>query len=252
MPDLAQRFSCNVELAGARPTHFAHTQSHAGSADEIRSTLPDKRIASDRSGDLLCVTIAAIALTAAIAAAVILSFNLSRSTPSNRATIEAIDVKALVERIIKVESAGIANKKNKRSSATGAGQFLDDTWLDAVRKHRRGLTKGRSDKELLKLRRDAELTREIITRLVEQYAGTLQKRGLPLTPGSLYLAYFAGPAGAVALLSAAEHADAASLMAAADATGRTTRQKLVRANPFLEVLTAGDLKNWADSRMRGI
>jgi hypothetical protein len=252
MPDLAQRFSCNVELAGAKPTHFAHTPNHAGSADEIRPPLPDERMAFDKSGDSLCVAIAAIALTAAIAAAVILSFYLSRSTPSNRATIAAIDVKALVERIIKVESTGIANKKNKLSSATGAGQFLDDTWLEAVRKHRRDLIKGRSDKELLKLRRDAELTREIITRLVEQYAGTLQKRDLPLTPGSLYLAYFAGPAGAVALLSAAEHADAASLMAAADATGRTTRQKLVRANPFLELLTVGDLKNWADHRMRGI
>jgi hypothetical protein len=251
MPDLAQRFSFNVELAGAKPTHFAHTPGRAGSADEIRPPLPDERMTSDKSGDSLYVAIAAIALTAAIAAAVILSFYLSRSTPSNRATIEAIDVKALVERIIKVESTGIANKKNKLSSATGAGQFLDDTWLEAVRKHRRDL-KGRNDKELLKLRRDAELTREIITRLVEQYAGTLQKRGLPLTPGSLYLAYFAGPAGAVALLSAAEHADAASLMAAADASGRTTRQKLVRANPFLELLTVGDLKNWADHRMRGI
>jgi hypothetical protein len=198
------------------------------------------------------VAIAAIALTAAIAAAVILCFYLSRSTPSNRATIEAIDVKALVERIVKVESTGIANKRNKLSSATGAGQFLDDTWLEAVRKHRRDLIKGRSDKDLLKLRRDTELTREIITRLVEQYAKTLWKRGLPLTPGSLYLAYLAGPAGAVALLSATEHADAASLMAAADTTGRTTRQKLVRANPFLEVLTVRDLKNWADHRMRGI
>jgi hypothetical protein len=75
-----------------------------------------------------------------------------------------------VERIIKVESTGIANKRNKLSSATGAGQFVDDTWLEAVRKHRRDLIKGRSDKELLELRRDAELTREIITRLVEQYA----------------------------------------------------------------------------------
>jgi hypothetical protein len=252
MPDLAQRFSCNIKLAGAKPTHFAHTPSHAGSADEIRPPLQDERMASDKSGDSLCVAIAAIALAAAIAAAVISSFYLSRSTPSNRATFEAIDVKALVERIIKVESTGIANKRNKLSSATGVGQFLDDTWLEAVRKHRRDLIKGRSDKDLLKLRRDAELTREIITRLVEQYAGTLLKRGLPLTPGSLYLAYFAGPAGAVALLSGAEHADAAALMAAADVTGRTTRQKLVRANPFLDVLTVRDLKNWADHKMRGI
>ena len=252
MPDLAQWFSCNVELAGVKPAHRARTPREAESVDEIRPPRLDERGATDRSRDSLCMAIAAIALTAAIALAVILSLYIFRSTHPNRQTIEAIDVKALVERIIKVESTGIANKRNKLSSATGAGQFLDDTWLEAVRKHRRDLIKGRSDRELLKLRRDAELTREIITRLVEQYARTLQKRGLPLTSGSLYLAYFAGPAGAVALLSGAEHADAASVMAAADATGRTTRQKLVRANPFLEVLTVGDLKNWADHKMRGI
>jgi hypothetical protein len=196
--------------------------------------------------------IAAVALIAAIALGVILNSYVFHGAPSNRQTIEAIDVKALVERIIKVESTGIANKKNKLSSATGAGQFLDDTWLEAVRKHRRDLIEGRSDKELLRLRQDAELSREIITRLVEQYALTLRKRDLPLTPGSLYLVYFAGPAGAVALLTGADHADAATLMAAADVTGRTTRQKLVRANPFLEILTVGDLKNWADHKMRGI
>jgi hypothetical protein len=252
MPDLAQRFLCNIEFDGSKPTRFAYTPKQTASTDEIRPPRPDERVATAKSRGPLCVAIAAIALTAGIALAVILSSYVSRSTSSNRATIEAIDVKALVERIIKVESTGVANKRNKLSSATGAGQFLDDTWLEAVRKHRRDLIKGRSDKDLLKLRQDADLTREIITRLVEQYAGTLQKRGLPLTPGSLYLAYFAGPAGAVVLLSAAERADAASLMAAADATGRTTRQKLVRANPFLEVLTVGDLKNWANYRMRGI
>jgi hypothetical protein len=79
----------------------------------------------------------------------------------------------------------------------------------------------------------------------------LRKRGLPITPGSLYLVYFAGPAGALALLSGAENDDAASLMASADVTGRTTREKLVSANPFLKVLTVGDLKKWADRRMRG-
>ncbi|WP_312011966.1 MULTISPECIES: lytic transglycosylase domain-containing protein [unclassified Bradyrhizobium] len=220
--------------------------------DEIRPPRPDERGAPDRSRDPFNVAIVAIVLAAAIALAVIAGAYIFRSTYSNRQTIESIDVKALVERIIKVESAGIANKKNKLSSATGAGQFLDDTWLEAIRKHRRDLIKGRSDKELLELRQDAELTREIIARLLEQYARTLNKRGLPLTSGSLYLAYFAGPAGAVALLSGAEHADAASVMAAADATGRTTRQKLVRANPFLEVLTVRDLKNWADHKMRGI
>jgi hypothetical protein len=92
------------------------------------------------------VAIATIALTAAIALAVILGSYLSRSPLSERATIEAIDVKALVERIIKVESSGIPNTKNKLSSSSGVGQFLDDTWLEAIRNHRRHLIKGRSDK----------------------------------------------------------------------------------------------------------
>ena len=252
MSELAQQFKRNTDLADSKRTHLAYFPKHTGSMDEIRPPRPDERGATNRSRNLSWIEIAAVALIAAIALVVILNFYLFHGAPSNRQTIEAIDVNALVERIIKVESTGIANKKNKLSSATGAGQFLDDTWLEAVRKHRRDLIEGRSDKELLRLRQDAELSREIITRLVEQYAGTLQKRGLPLTPGSLYLAYFAGPAGVVALLSAAEHADAASLMAAADVTGRTTRQKLVRANPFLEKLTVIDLKNWADHKMRGI
>jgi hypothetical protein len=105
--------------------------------------------------------------------------------------------------------------------------------------------------DFLELRRDAGLSREIATRLVGEYAAMLSKRGLPVTPGSLYLTHFAGPAGAVALLSGADGADAASLMAAADATGRTTREKLVSANPFLKILTAGDLRKWADGKMRG-
>ncbi|WFU37452.1 lytic transglycosylase domain-containing protein [Bradyrhizobium sp. CB82] len=163
--------------------------------------------------------------------------------------IDKTAAKALVERIIVAESNGDPNIKNRRSSATGAAQFLDDTWLEAVRRHRRDLIQGRSDKEVLDLRRNPELAREITTRLVEEYAAILNNRGLPITPGSLYLAHFAGPAGAVALLSAAENADAASLMAAADATGRTTRDKLINANPFLKALTVADIKAWADRKM---
>ncbi|WP_426608752.1 hypothetical protein [Bradyrhizobium sp. McL0616] len=53
----------------------------------------------------------------------------------------------------------------------------------------------------------------------------------------------------MALLSAAEDADAASLMAAADATGRTTREKLISANPFLKALTVAEIKSWADRKM---
>jgi hypothetical protein len=39
-------------------------------------------------------------------------------------------------------------------------------------------------------------------------------------------------------------------MATADATGRTKREKIVKANPFLERFTVADLRTWADRKMR--
>jgi hypothetical protein len=66
--------------------------------------------------------------------------------PDDRTRAEAIE--SVVERIIKVESNGDPNAKNKRSSATGLGQFLDETWLDLIRTHRPDLAKGRSAGEL--------------------------------------------------------------------------------------------------------
>ena len=38
-------------------------------------------------------------------------------------------------------------------------------------------------------------------------------------------------------------------MASADVTGRTKREKMVKANPFLEHFTVADLKYWADRKM---
>jgi hypothetical protein len=158
-------------------------------------------------------------------------------------------IHAVVEQIIGVESDGDPNAKNKRSSATGLGQFLDETWLDMISAHRPDLAK-RSQAEILELRRDAKIAREIMARLTERNAEVLSKRGLPVTPGTLYLAHFAGGGGAVAILSAMENADAALVMASADATGRTKREKIIKANPFLEGFTVADLRNWADRKMR--
>ena len=71
-----------------------------------------------------------------------------------------------------------------------------------------------------------------------------------MTAGTLYLAHFAGGAGAVAILSAPDNSDAALVIASADSTGRTKRERIVKANPFLEHFTVADLKVWADRKMR--
>jgi hypothetical protein len=118
-----------------------------------------------------------------------------------------------------------------------------------IRAHRPDLAQGRSQNEILELRRNAKIVRQITARFTERNAGMLIKRGLPVTPGTLYLAHLAGGAGAVAILSAMENADAALVMATADATGRTKREKIIKANPFLERFTVADLRNWADRKM---
>ena len=157
---------------------------------------------------------------------------------------------ALVERIIAVESNGDPNAKNSRSSAMGLGQFLDETWLDLVRAYRPDLARGHSERETLDLRKEPKLAREITTRFVERNVAMLRQRGLPVTAGTLYLAHFAGGAGAVAILSAPDSSDAALVLASADSTGRTKRERLIKANPFLERFTVAELKLWADRKMR--
>jgi hypothetical protein len=160
-------------------------------------------------------------------------------------------VDAVVERIINAESNDNAGAKNKHSSATGPAQFLDATWLDMIRAYRPELAKGRSRDRVLALRRDAKLTREMTRRFAERHAAMLARRGLPVTPATVYLAHFAGGAGAVAILTAQLEADAAQVMAYADATGRTRREQIVKANPFLDKFSVADLEFWADRKMQG-
>jgi hypothetical protein len=172
---------------------------------------------------------------------------LKRDEPTGEASMDA-----MVERIISIESGGNSNARNKRSSGAGLGQFLDETWLDLIRTHRPDLARDGSQDKILELRLNAKVAREIIMRFTEQNAAMLRKRGLPVTPGTLYLAHFAGGAGAVAILSAHADADAASVMATADATGRSKREKIVKANPFLDRFTVADLRSWADRKMSAL
>jgi hypothetical protein len=106
-----------------------------------------------------------------------------------------VSFEMLIDRIVLTESQGNPNARNKRSSAFGAGQFLDETWLELIRSHRRELFTGRTEKEVLSLRKNLGLSREMTRRFIERNAAALAKRGLPVTPSTLYLAHFVGAAG---------------------------------------------------------
>jgi hypothetical protein len=236
------------------PRGGCHQGSHqlefnrTGRAFEVRPPRPDEALSANAWRDDRRSSVGSLTL-AVIAALTLAWLGRTHFVTDGPPLFGDAPVKAIVERIIIDESGGDSKAENKRSSAAGAGQFLAETWLEMIRRYRRDLVDGRSEKDILELRRDAELARMIITRSLEQNAAMLKKRGFAVTPGTLYLTHFAGPAGAVAVLSVSENADAASLLASADATGRTTREKLVKANPFLKDLTVGDLKNWANRKM---
>lgn len=148
---------------------------------------------------------------------------------------------AISDRIISVESGGNPNSHNPRSSASGLGQFIDSTWLSMLAKHRPDLTANHSPQELLSLKSDPTLSKQMTDAYAQDNAGVLTSAGLPATPGNTYLAHFAGPQGAVSVLSADPSAPVSSVLG----------QGAVAANPFLKSMTAGDLSAWANQKMGG-
>ena len=161
--------------------------------------------------------------------------------PVDPAQFGGTAVAALVDQIVKVESAGRADAKNPLSTATGLGQFIEGTWLRMMRSYRPELAESLTRAELLELRLDPGLSREMVSNLARENEAYLRDRGHRITPGRLYLAHFLGAAGAHQALAGDSAADVGAVMGA----------QVVSANPFLQGKRIADLLDWADRKMRG-
>lgn len=148
---------------------------------------------------------------------------------------------SLVDKIVGVESGGNDSAKNPLSSAEGAGQFIDSTWLSMIKKYRPDVAEGKSANEILALKRDGALSREMVARYADENKAFLANQGLQTTDGNAYLAHFLGPRGAAQVLKADPSASIASVVG----------QDVVRANPFLKGKSAADVIAWADKKMGG-
>ncbi|MEM6758931.1 MAG: M23 family metallopeptidase [Pseudomonadota bacterium] len=151
-------------------------------------------------------------------------------------------VEALVNQIIRVESAGDARAKNTRSTATGLGQFIESTWLRMMRTYRPDLVASLNRAELLDLRFDPALSRAMVTNLARENEAFLRSKGHAISPGRLYLAHFLGPSGADVALRADPNATVLDVMGAG----------VVNANPFLKGKTIVWMTDWSDRKMNRV
>lgn len=154
-----------------------------------------------------------------------------------------VDGGSVVDRIIGVESGGKANAKNPMSSAYGAGQFINSTWLSLIKETKPELAAGRSDAELLALRGDPNLSREMVKAYADKNSAFLQAQGLQPSPANVYLAHFLGPAGAAKVLKAGADTPVSDILP----------KDVIDANRgILAGKTAGSVQAWAGEKMGGV
>lgn len=145
---------------------------------------------------------------------------------------------SVTPRILSAEGTG----QNPRSSAAGPGQFIDSTWVDMVNKYRPDLAYGKSRDQIVSMKTDpqfAGVAKSLTNAYAAENSEALTNNGNPATPGNVYLAHFAGPNGANAVLKADPNTPVSQVLG----------QKVVDANPFLANMTTGQLQQWAANRV---
>jgi len=136
-----------------------------------------------------------------------------------------------LDRLMIAESGGNDSAKNPLSSATGAFQFIDSTFLYVMRRHFPKRVEKLNSAQILKLRTDRKLARDAARAFTKDNATRLVAAGHKSTFPHLRLAFLMGPGGAITVLDAKPETPLSSLFGPG----------VIRANPWMARLTANGL-----------
>ena len=146
-----------------------------------------------------------------------------------------------IDAIIRIESGGNPRAKNPLSTASGLGQFINSTWMRMIRTYRPGLLKRMSRQQILNLRFEPNIAREMLYHLTRETEVFLRRRGHTVTPGRLYLGHFLGPGDANRILRTPGGVPLHNVLSGG----------VMRANPFLRGWNVAKIQNWAERKMAG-
>jgi murein DD-endopeptidase MepM/ murein hydrolase activator NlpD len=153
-------------------------------------------------------------------------------------------ISAFVVSGIMAESGNNPNAQNALSSAGGLGQFIDSTWIAIVRKHAPEVAAGKTNEELLAMKKGAA-TADLQLRMTRAYAqdnaNILSAAGITITTSSLYAAHFLGVQLAVQVLRSDDLVPMSKFMS----------EKAIAANPRQATMNVGDFRVWLARRMGG-
>lgn len=156
---------------------------------------------------------------------------------------------SILDRIEYNESRGKPTAQNPYSSAGGLFQFIDKTWGSVLRRMDPQTYGNMTDAQLAPLKTDprfVDLQRKAADfHLTRDIQPTLERSGVPNTPGTAYLGWFQGPAGAAKLYNAPAGTKVAELFP--DTVGPNANMKF-NGKPYAE-WTREDAINWANTKM---
>ena len=136
-----------------------------------------------------------------------------------------------LDRLMIAESGGRDTAKNPLSTATGAFQFIESTFLSVMQRHYPTRVENLSSAQILALRTDRKTARDAARAYTRDNAQILAANGHKPTFPHLRLAFLLGANGAMRILDAKPETPLAPLLGPA----------VMRANPFMTRLTASGL-----------